>query len=165
MENPKAILIIGVLVSDNVWKNVEEILIRKFGKISHRTEPINFTFTDYYNEEMGDEIKRFWIAFSKLIYENNLADIKNTTITIEKEFSLNGKRMINLDPGYLNLSRLILASTKDFSHRIYLRDGIYGEITLIYRNKTFSILPWTYPDYASDIAVDFFKKVRKLLLM
>ncbi len=165
MKEPKAILVIGVLISNDVWRKAEVILTKKFGKISHRTDPVNFTFTDYYNKEMGEGIKRFWIAFSKLIYENSLADIKNTTINIEKEFSLNGKRTINLDPGYLNLSRLILASTKDFSHRIYLKDGIYGEITLIYRNKTFSVLPWTYPDYASDIAVDFFKKIRKSLLM
>lgn len=165
MKRPQAALIIGVLLAKADWPDVEDILIRKFGRIAFKTEPIEFKFTDYYDEEMGGDIKRFWIAFEEKIFEDSLADIKNFTISVEARYKKDGKRTINLDPGYLNLSRLILASTKDFSHRIYLRDSIYGEVTLIYKNKNFTSLPWTYPDYQIPFLHDFLKKTRKSILL
>ncbi len=166
MRRPKAVLIVGVLLSDKCeWETIEGILRNKFGEIKDKTEPIEFSFTDYYKEEMGNKIKRFWVAFKEPVYEDQLADIKNFTISVENKFSENGRRTINLDPGYLNLSRLILASTKDFSHRIYLKDGIYGEVTLIYKSKKYTKLPWTYPDYQLSSLHEFLKSVRKSLLV
>ncbi|HHD82527.1 MAG TPA: DUF4416 family protein [Bacteroidetes bacterium] len=165
MKKPQAALIIGVLLAKANWPEIESILTGKFGKIALKTEPIDFIFTNYYNDEMGDDIKRFWIAFEKKIFEDELADIKNYTIFLETKYGRSGKRTINLDPGYLNLSRLILASTKDFSHRIYLKDGIYGEVTLIYKNKGFTSLPWTYPDYKIPLLQEFLKKIRKSILL
>ncbi|MGC8926525.1 MAG: DUF4416 family protein [Myxococcota bacterium] len=108
-----------------------------------------FDFTHYYDEEIGTPIfRRFWRA-EKLFPRDSLSDIKNKTNDIEKRFIVNNKRRFNLDPGLLSAENFILATTKNYTHRIYLKDGIYADLTLIYKDKEFKPLEWTYPDYAS----------------
>jgi len=88
---------------------------------------------------------------------------KLRTNELERKYSEGGRRKINLDPGYITESNLVLASTKAYNHRIYLKEGIYAEVTLIYRKKTgYEPLPWTYPDYRTRLALDFFGEVRRL---
>ncbi len=107
---------------------------------------------------------RQWIVFDKLITPDILVKVKHTTNDIEKKYlNERGGRKINIDPGILSLSNLILASTKNFSHRIYLGKGIYAEVTLIYKNKTFTPLEWTYPDHQEKIAIELFEKAREIL--
>ena len=109
---------------------------------------------------MGAHLVRRMLAFKNLIRQNELPAIKLSTNRLEKEYSENGKRRVNLDPGYLLLERLVLASGKNFSHRIYLGEGIYADLTLIYQHGAFEKLPWTYPDYADQPMLAFLQQVR-----
>ncbi|UCC80366.1 MAG: DUF4416 family protein [Candidatus Zixiibacteriota bacterium] len=135
-----------------------------FGKIDHKSPIYDFTFTDYYNDEMGKGLKKFFLSFENLIMPDQLADIKNSTNKIEAKYSAEGKRTVNLDPGYLEESKLILASTKNFSHRIYLKDGIWAELTLSYASGKFVTHPWSYPDYQTELVYDFLRKVRDIYI-
>jgi hypothetical protein len=97
-----------------------------------------------------------------VIDPETLADIKVKTNEIEDSFSVNGKRQINLDPGYLTLAKIVLASTKNYAHRVYLRKGIYGEITLFYQDGIFKPHIFTYRDYQEKSCVDMFMRARTL---
>lgn len=109
-----------------------------------------FEYTDYYCEEMGKPLWRCFFAFAELVPPDRLAEIKLLTNRIEAGFSTDRRRNVNLDPGLISLDRLVLASTKDNGRRIPLAKGIYGEVTLVYIDKAFRPLEWTYPDYRSD---------------
>ncbi|OEG69518.1 hypothetical protein ATZ36_02070 [Candidatus Endomicrobiellum trichonymphae] len=139
-------------------------LEKKFGEIDLTSSAMPFDFSDYYNPEMGDNLKRFWISFKKLITAADIAGIKNFTNSTEDSFAVNNKRRINIDPGYITPANVILATTKDYSHRIYLSDGIYGEVTVIYKKAEVVKLPWSYPDYLSNTATEFLLKARKNLI-
>ena len=144
-------LIVGILCSRRHYvQKLEERLIELFGPIDYRSDTIPFTFTSYYNREMGDEIERYFVSFEQLVSPDRLASSKIQTNRLEEEFTEGGQRRVNLDPGMLSLGKLILASTKDNAQRVPLADGIYGEITLIFRRKAYTALPWTYRDYQSD---------------
>jgi hypothetical protein len=134
-----------------------------FGEIDYRSPKIDFCFTDYYRNEMGENLCRYWVSFKELIDPSALAQAKISANKIEEIFKDSGKRQVNIDPGYITPAKVVLASSKDFSHRIYLRDGIYGEVTLMYKHKDFSPLQWTYPDYQSKTAYDFFRGIREIL--
>lgn len=141
-----------------------------FGPIELESPYFQFSeFTKYYEREMGERLlKRFW-AFRTLVDPGELAAAKCLTNAWEEEAknifgSENpGRRPLNLDPGYIDLGKLVLASTKDFSHRIYLRDGIFAEVTLIYTKKSWQSLPWSYADYQSDDYQRFFTVAREYL--
>ena len=112
---------------------------------------------------MGSVLKRKFIFFENLINPASISKIKLKTIELESEFlNDDGGRRINLDPGYLDAAKLVLVSTKDFSHRMYLDKGIYGEVTLIYSGKSYQILPYTFPDYRTEEYFDIFKKAREI---
>lgn len=156
-------LIVPILISDEaILPAVKEKLEEDFGKIDYTSAPIPFTFTDYYHREMGPHIQRFFLSFRPLIDPSRLALIKLRTNEIEKTFTAGGRRKVNLDPGILNLSRLILATTKDNAHRIPLAKGIYGEITLLYMRKNFQHLFWTYPDYRTEAYKNILRKIREI---
>ncbi len=155
-------LICGVLYQGAAeLDRLDNELISRFGLIDLKSRPFAFDFTDYYRYEMGDNLTKQFYSFEKLIQPDRLADIKNATISIEKAFSTNGRRMVNLDPGYLEESKLVLASTKNFSHRIYLRDNIWAEVTMRYEKGEFVTHPWTYPDYSQRLTIEFLKEVRE----
>ncbi len=136
------------------------------GAVDIRSNILPFHFTDYYNDEMGMGIQRQFFGFEKLIMPDEIASIKVQTNNMENAIASSKKypvaRPANIDPGYINESRLILASTKDFSHRIYLRDGVYAEVTLNYRRTGYESFPWTFPDYQSQDYQNFFLQVREL---
>ena len=156
-------LFIGVIYNKNVSIfEIEKVLDEKFGNIVFSSNEMKFDYTDYYNSEMGDELFKKFFAFENLIKQNGLNLIKLSTNDIEDIFSLNSKRQINLDPGYLNLSKVVLASCKDFSHRIYIGKKIFAELTLSYVKGKYTFLPWTYPDYKSDEYLEFFYSMRKI---
>jgi hypothetical protein len=149
---------------EEITKKAFEKLEAKFGKADIKSEAVPFDFTSYYNTEMGETLKRFWASFGALIFADELAEIKVFTNAVEDSLAAAGKRRINIDPGYMNPANVILASTKDFSHRIYLSKGIYGEVTTIYKKEDFIKLPWSYPDYMSAPAKKFFLEVRTKLM-
>ncbi|MCL1971466.1 MAG: DUF4416 family protein [Endomicrobia bacterium] len=158
-------LFCGIISADEeITKQALEKLEEKFGKADIKSEIIPFDFTSYYNLEMGENLKRFWVSFGALIFADELAGIKVFTNSVEDSFAVNNKRRVNIDPGYMNPANVILASTKDFSHRIYLSKGIYGEITLIYKKEDFTKLPWSYPDYTSQAAKKFLLEARAKLM-
>ena len=119
-----------------------------------------FNQTDYYEPEFGSNLVRRFISFERLIEQEAIVPIKHLAWKIEKEMSHEGKRRVNIDPGYILLERLVLVTFKNFSHRLYLGQGVYGEVTLIFRKGRFEALPWTYPDYASPEAHEVFMKMR-----
>jgi hypothetical protein len=137
-----------------------ERLEASFGPVDLVSRWLPFDFTDYYATEMGTPLYRRMVAFKRLVDQEALPDIKHLTNALEAEFTRKGSRAVNIDPGYLLLERLVLATGKNFSHRIYLRRGIYADLTLIYRKGHFESLPWTYPDYRDDHLQDFLLKVR-----
>jgi len=144
---------------DEVIENLEDA----FGLIESKSRTFDFKHTDYYAAEMGPDLKKFLISFEKLFPAEDLWLAKQTARDIEQVFSVNGKRRVNLDPGYVESSKLVLASTKNFSHRIYLRNGIWAEVTLIYADRQFVKLPWTYPDYLEPQVLQFLTGVREAL--
>jgi hypothetical protein len=161
----KVKLFCGILFSDEkIKQDAFSILENKFGKIDFTSSIMPFDFSTYYNSEMGENLKRLWISFEKLILSSQLASIKVFTNSLEDSFAINSKRQINIDPGYITPANVILATTKDYSHRIYLDKGIYGEVTTIYKKNGYIKLPWSYPDYLSDIATKFLLDARQTLI-
>jgi len=140
-----------------VLRHLEKVV----GTVEDQTPIFDFSFTDYYCEEMGSDLCKIFLSFKKLIHPGSLPDIKKQTNAMEAQWSVQGKRKVNLDPGYITGAKLVLASTKDFSHRIYLADGIYGDVQLEFRHNRFHAEAWTFPDYRTDLAMAFFQKVRE----
>jgi len=159
----KVKLIVGLIYKeDAVFDKVRLLLEKKFGKFDFQTNPIQFTYTDYYEKEFGAGLKRVFISFDKLIPPEKLAKIKILTNKIEERLARGANRAINIDPGYLDLAKLILASTKDFRHRISIGNGIFAETTLFYQDKTFKSHELTYPDYRSAEYISIFNKIREI---
>jgi hypothetical protein len=139
-----------------------------FGPIACASPAFDFTETDYYTAAMGPNLKKQFFAFDQPIDPGRLAAIKRQTNQWEEEYAALGQhpepRSLNLDPGYITPAKLVLASTKDHAHRIYLVEGIYAEVTLSYRNGRWQPHEWTYPDYRRDDYQRFFTQCRRHLL-
>ena len=154
-------LVIAVLISrQEMLDNLLTILTANFGPIDFQSSLIDFKYTDYYNLEMGKKIQRFFLSFHNLIDPEDLPDIKIHTNEIESSFLIDKQRKVNLDPGMLSVKRFILATSKDNGHRIPLQKGIYGEVTLLFINKKFQTLPWTYIDYQSEEYIRILNEIR-----
>lgn len=133
-----------------------------YGEMDFMSEPLPFHFTDYYTPEMGSPLFRHLVTFDHLIARASLPEIKQATNRLEEKLANDDcRRRINIDPGYLCLEHVILATTKAYTHRPYLRDGVYADLTLIYRNKSFGPLEWTYPDYGQNPIMGLFNQFRK----
>ena len=161
----KAKFFTGVMYSDKkTYSAVVKALKKKFGEIEEESEPYDFTkFTRYYVPEMGKKILKKFLVFKKPINRDNLADIKLFTNEIEDKYAKKSKRKINLDPGYLTLHNLVLASAKDRAHKIYLKKGIYADLTLIFHKNTCEHFQHTFPDFKSEKVKEFFCRVRNKL--
>ena len=160
----KPILFIGVLFSEkNIFDATFTILRKNFGNVLFQSDVDLWQYTDHYHKELGIPIFRNFIFFEKIIDPSLLAEIKLLTNDIESFFSVSGKRKINLDPGYITLAKVVLASTKNYSHRIYLGKGIYAELALLYKNRQFIAMPYTYNDYKDIRYLNMFMKVRDFL--
>jgi hypothetical protein len=145
-------LISSILGADSqATDTVIELLRNKFGETDYVSDALKFDFTDYYEPEMGGGLQRRLISFTKLIMPDELPEIRLETNKLEEDFAgPDGRRSLNLDPGYIALCHLILATGKAFTHRPYLRAGIYADMTLVYRAGRFQTLEWTFPDYGSE---------------
>jgi len=148
-----------------------QILTREYGPLDFESEISPWNKTDYYRDEMGDHIERKFIFFEQLVDPGDLPQIKIFTNSVESSFAAQVgsvlRRRINLDPGYVTQAKVVLATTKDFAHRIYLGDGIYAEVTLRYSNADRGFVPfdYTYPDYRTEIYRLLFIKARENLRM
>jgi hypothetical protein len=140
----------------------------EFGPVEDRSPEYRFEFTDYYRAEMGDGLVRRFVSFRREFDPGVLADVKSATNRIERELAEKSsetlRRRVNLDPGYVTGAKLVLATTKDFAHRVYLRDGIYAEVTLQFGSAGPRVQPWTYPDFASGAYSEFLMLVRRRIL-
>jgi len=161
----KVKLFIGIILkNESLYKSLARQLCLKFGRIDFESSYLNFDYTNYYEKEVGVNLKRKFVSFERLIPPDKIAKIKNTTNKIESQFRENKNRRVNLDPGYLNDAKIILATTKDYSHRIYLKKGIYAEVTLSFFKNTFKARPWAYPDYQSKDYIEIFNRMRRIFM-
>lgn len=160
---PPVKLFFGFIFNEeNVYAHARLLLQKHFGKFDFESNSLAFNYTDYYEKEFGVSLKRKFVSSEELINPADLYKIKLYTNEIETKLSKNNCRLVNIDPGYIDQAKLVLASTKDFSHRIYLNKGIFAEITLLFQDKTFRPLEWTYPDYRTSEYIEIFKQIRQI---
>lgn len=156
-------LIAGFIFNDDrAFDKAVDLLKKHFGSIDFESQALPFDFSDYYEKEFGKNLKRKFVSFKKLILPDKLAGIKLLTNKTEEKLSSKHCRRVNIDPGYLDCAKLVLATTKDFSHRIYLKSGIFAEVTLCYKDKAFKSWDWTYPDYRTPEYAAIFNQIREL---
>jgi len=158
-------LVCGIIAAEDVHvRKAEERLVESFGPIEARGPRVVFAGTTYYESEMGSGLRRGFIAFRDLITPENLPAIKIRTNSLEDDlqaFFGTSRRIVNLDPGYLTTAALILATAKDFSHRVPLKDGIYAHLELIFTKAGVKRLEWTYPDFRNEDHIPFFRRIRR----
>lgn len=147
-----ALAVLSVLSADwgPWWPDIRDELAPVFGECDFVSDPLDFSHTTYYDDEMGSPLTRRILAFRDLAPQERLADLKLETVRLETAHArADGTRRVNLDPGLLTQERLVLATGKNFPHRVYLGRGIYADLTLVYTRTGWRNQPWTFPDYAS----------------
>lgn len=155
-------LVIGVFMQEKaLLEGVAASLTDILGPIDGISPWFSFDYTNYYEPEMGAPLFRRLFSFEKLIRQRMLARIKLKTNAIETRYAVDRRRRINIDPGYMLHSQFVLATGKNYTHRIYIGRGIYADLTLIYNRGGFTVLPWTYPDYADPQMIEYLQKVRQ----
>ena len=165
LEQKSVKMVVSIIYrEDSFLYEAETTLVEKYGEIEDLKEIFYFDFTDYYEKEFGKDLKRKLICFKKPIGPEFLSKIKHYTNEVEKKLKNNNNRTVNIDPGYITEAKLVLFTTKDYSHRVYIGDNIFAEVTLHFQNNSFRAWPWTYPDYSSNALVDYFNKVRSLYM-
>ena len=166
-QTPKhAKLVIGIITLElKIIDNLLTELASQFGQIDLVSPWMRFNYTTYYEPEMGSPLFRRMFAFKPLISQGDLSTFKLATNQMENHYSRQGRRRVNIDPGYMLRERFVLASGKNFSHRIYIGAGIYADLTLIYHKGSFKKLPWTYPDYSDDGMLKFLEQVRNKYIL
>ena len=165
----KVKLIVGMLSSfPGALAAAEGELVHYYGPVDLRSPVTAHEFTEYYRDEMGHPLVRYFVSFEQLIDAARLAEIKAQTNELERRLAEAGEwaacRPVNLDPGYIAPAKLVLASCKDYAHRIYLGGGIYAETTLGYSEGRWKCYEWTYPDYRTEQYQAFLTQVRERLL-
>ncbi|HEW79319.1 MAG TPA: DUF4416 family protein [Phycisphaerales bacterium] len=170
LKEPESVkLIIGILAAERQCLHAAaEALTAEFGRADFVSDVWPFIQTDYYKNETGENILRQLVSIEQLIGPGELAEIKHKTNKLEQKLAaqstLDLTRPVNLDPGIIEPSKLVLATTKNFSHRIYIGKKMYAEVTLIFDKGRWRTLEYTYPDYRQQCYFDFFDKVRTRLL-
>ena len=172
MAQPKAFapvkLVCGVIYKEEaLYEEVRRRLIGEWGPVDMDSPAFAFDLTDYYQPEMGTALQRKFMSFSRLVAPEILPQVKFRTIELEeavrRETGAAG-RPVNIDPGYLTASALVMATAKDFSHRIPLERGIYAHLEFLFTKTGVKTLDWTYPDYRRGLCQEFFRTVRELYL-
>ena len=154
-------LIIGVIYADSHWLSRAKSAMKRHGwEVQYQSQVFPFDQTDYYSTEMGLGLKRSFLGIKGLQSLELSADWKLKTVEIEQKLSNKGKRTINLDPGYLDLSRVVLLSRKEGSHKIYLRNGVWADLVLLKDKGGYRNFPWTFPDIRTGRYDDFFLQLR-----
>jgi hypothetical protein len=149
-------LFVGIMYDEQLEiGRVLQQLEKKFGQAELLYGPVPFSWTDYYAPEMGDRLIKMYICYTGLIDRGQLPAIKLWTNALEQDYAAGNRRKVNIDPGYVARDKLVLATTKDFYHRLYLGKGIYGEVTLHFQKGIFRHFSWTYPDYKDEGVQNF----------
>jgi hypothetical protein len=159
-EFKKVKLFSGIIYSSTqIYEETRKKLEEIFSAVDLESGEFNFDFTTYYNQEMGSPLYRRFISFEKLISPEQLPAIKIYTNKIEIKTSINGNRVVNLDPGYLSDANVIIATTKNYYHRVPLSKGIYAHMEYVIKKKKLVPLEWTYPDFKTPQYMDFFTRL------
>jgi len=163
-EEPQPVkLICGVLYSDSRALNrAISQLESAYGSLDYQSPEFKFDLTDYYVPEMGSPINRLFLSFQNLIHPKDIARIKIETNRIESDISISGNRKVNLDPGYMDYDKVVLASGKYNGQKIYLDHGIWADLTLHYTKRHFDPYPWSFPDFKKGLYNDVFLEIRRL---
>ena len=166
VEPPPVKLIIGlILAREAPIMAIRQQLEATYGPIDQESAVLPFVATGFYEREMGPGLQRLFWSFDALIAADALAGMKHETNAIEQTYAVSAgqgwHRRVNLDPGYVDLAKLVLATTKDRQHRLYLGQGIYAEVTLRFTGGRFVPWEWTYPDYRTPDYLAFFDAVRR----
>lgn len=155
-------LIVSLLAGEpDLIAKAKAALIRVYGPTEIESDLLPFDHTEYYTPEFGPGLQRQIVTFARLVAPSQLPEIKLKTNELEWLSAREGRRRVNIDPGYVSLGKLVLATTKNHAHRIYLDQGVYGEVTLTYQRGHFQPWPWTYPDYASSRYCALFDEIRE----
>lgn len=168
--SPKPVKLFAGLLSgdEDLLRRARHLLTKRYGATDIESEIWPFTQTDYYELEMGTNLKRWFVSFDALIGPDQIGAIKRETNELEREIAEaclmpELARPVNIDPGYVDLGKLVLATTKDRAHRIYLGSGIFAEVTLQFIGGAWVAQPWTFPDYAGPLYHPFFVRARDVL--
>jgi hypothetical protein len=154
-------LVVGIFMKKTgPFALVATDLENSFGPIDMISTWFPFNYTGYYESEMGKPLFRRVFVFKKLVEQASLPEIKIKTNALELQYMQDDQRIVNIDPGYMLLERFVLATGKNFAHRIYIGRGIYADLTLIYRKGAFRKLEWTYPDYADENMLVYLEGIR-----
>lgn len=163
---PPAKLVVGFFLAQKpLGQTVVAALVDRFGPVDLVSAWMPFDYTDYYRNEMGENLMRRLVSFARLVDPADLAAIKLQTNALENELAGEGRRTVNLDPGTLTAAQFVLATGKNYSHRICLGQGIYADLTLVYGQGRFQPLAWTYPDYRDPALLAFLGRVRRKYLV
>ncbi len=161
-------LIVGLIAGETtIFEKTESALVALYGPVDIRSPLFPFDLTDYYEAEMGPNLRRRFLSFANLIAPDELAAIKARTNALEEEFGRGRparRRAVNIDPGIMTAAALIMGTTKDFAHRVPLAQGIYAHLELLFRKSEVRFLDWTYPDFRRPEYGDFFLEVRAVYL-
>ncbi len=160
----RALLFIAALYSlEESYTKAKEHLTRSFGELLFESECFPWVHSEYYRNELGWPITRRFLAFKKRFDTGTIRAVKLATIEIEEVLSVDGRRKVNLDPGYITEAKVVLATTKNYPHRIYLGSGIFAEVTLFYTKGKYRSHQFTYRDYGTPEYLGIFHKIRELL--
>lgn len=162
-------LIIGILAADaDALAVARDAVAEQYGVVDMASDVWPFDMTEYYVDQTGEDILKQFVSFEQLINPEKIGDIKHTTNDIEKRLAgeLGGSlpRPVNIDPGFIEPSKLVLATTKNFAHRIYIGNRMWAEVTLLYEKGKWLSLPYTFPDHKKESYQAFFSKVRARLV-
>jgi hypothetical protein len=169
LKDPQKVLIFSSILyheDHHTFDSILKIFQEKFEDYFYF--PSNFfPMKRYYSPEMGneDKLKRFFLCGKKLMERNQFVPLKLWATEIEKKFAVDDKRTINWDIGLISAENLLLATGKNFTHRIYLEQGVYADLTLIAQGQNFTGLPWSYADYTNPEQIDFFNYLRQFLMV
>jgi len=157
---PARLVISSIFKDERILDAVLPLVSESVGELCPAGPLLAFDRTDYYHAEMGKPLFRRFFTAQTMVSRDALPKIKIRMEDIEREFSREGRRSVNLDPGLLSLENFILATGKNFSHRVYLGEGVFADLTLIFQKGEYRPLPWTYPDYASPEIRHILKELR-----
>jgi hypothetical protein len=148
----------GFEPESRLFRGLEEIL----GRIEYRGQDHPFDYTDYYEGEMGPQLRRMIVAFSRLGSPLEIVEIKLATAGMEMRFAQGGSRRVNIDPGYMDYHKVVLASFKEGPQKIYIGKGVYADPVLLFQNGFFEPLPWSFPDFKAGLYTSDFMAIRKI---
>ena len=160
-EHPMGLLVVGVLGRPGpMYDRALEVLASLYGEELLRSQAAAFEWTDYYEPEMGEGLVRQYVAYDRLVPEHEIVAIKHETARVERTLAHKGRRRVNLDPGYVDFHRVVLASWKEGRHKIYLGEGVWADPVLLYASGRYHVQEWTFPDIKAGIFEPFFVQAR-----